>query len=445
LLAVLTGGAVAYAQVFAGDNGVFWLAGAFTGAVVAIAIVLQWRLGVFMLLAILPFESVINVGSLASGTKVLALLTFFSLGIALAKEPVLAERFMRLWRQPLTLAAFAFVLWSLASIVWAYNGGSVLAKTITFLGLFGLMVAVGMLEPRYLGLAWVVTLVSAALSVPAGYILPASGKMLEQGRFGTGGADPNAFAVALIIIFLVAFFGVTRYRALILLAAPVLMYGIFATQSRTALLALAGAPLLGMLVPWVAARMGGRTLLLYGIGFAALAGIALLVPTFADILSDRYATLTQYQNESTWAGRWSIWQAAFQVIATHPVLGVGAGNFGEAALTHSTQLFTMSAAAGEVTGVAHNMFLSVMAELGIVGLGLFLIVLFLALKAMLSLSRTYVLGAGLLLGFIAYGIGGMSLTAETDKLPYVIYGSILSLLLWRQQKNAPEDEPGQAP
>jgi hypothetical protein len=39
----------------------------------------------------------------------------------------------------------------------------------------------------------------------------------------------------------------------------------------------------------------------------------------------------------------------------------------------------------------------------------------------------------------------MSLTAETDKLPYVIYGSILSLLLWRQQKNAPEDEPGQAP
>jgi O-antigen ligase len=439
-LAVVSGAAVAYAQVFVGDNGPYMLVGAFMATVVAAAILLQWRLGGLILLAALPYEAVINAGALASGTKLLALLTFFSLALALVGEPELAERFMRLWQQPLTLAVLAFVLWSLASVLWAYNGGSALAKTITFIGLFGLMVVISMLEARYLVVAWAVIALSAALSVPAGYILPQSGKMLEQGRFGTGGADPNAFAIALVIIFLVAFFGVTRYRPLIYLAAPFLMYGIFATQSRTALVALAAAPLLGMLVPWVAVRMGGRTMLLYGMGVVALALIALIIPTFSEILSERYSTLTQYQDESTWSGRWSIWEGSFQVIASHPVLGVGAGNFGQAALNYSTHIFEASAAAGEATGVAHNMFLSVAAELGAVGLILFLGVLFFAFRALLALSRLSALGAGLLLGFVAYGIGGMSLTSETDKLPYVIYGSILSLLLWRELRYGPKGE-----
>ena len=114
------------------------------------AIVLQWRLGALLLVAALPFEAAINFGPVASGMKALALLTFVSLALALLTDQKLFERFARLWQQPLALAMLAFVLWVSVSILWASDKGAALRATLTFLGVFGLMVVIGLLESRYL-------------------------------------------------------------------------------------------------------------------------------------------------------------------------------------------------------------------------------------------------------------------------------------------------------
>ncbi|QYJ15076.1 hypothetical protein Rxycam_00888 [Rubrobacter xylanophilus DSM 9941] len=434
-LSILLGAAIAYSGALAGDRGRLLLVLVVLAAVFAFVVLVEWRIGVIALFGLLPYESVINFGTFASGTKALALLTFFSLGLTLLRSPELPARFARLWREPLTLAALAFAVWAASSVSWALRPEVALPKVTTFAGVCGLMLAVALLDHRSLPWAWGAALLGAAASVPLGYVLPKGEKMLEVGRFSPGGADPNAYACLLVVVFFVAYFGFRHRRMAVLLLTPVLFYGVFATQSRTALVVLVATPLAGLLVPRLAAWLGGRTLLLYALGATAFAGVVLLLPAVGGALIERYATLAEVQSEQTWSGRWSIWMGALQVISAHPLLGVGAGNFAYAAIDYSTMIAAFSAERGEFAGVAHNMFLSVASQLGLVGLALFLGTLALASGMAARLAQEEDLGVGLALGLIAFAVTGMSLTWEFEKIGYVLLGSLLSLRISRPEED----------
>jgi O-antigen ligase len=432
LLAVVVGAVVPYSERVGGDNGPYMLLGVLLAIAAAGAILLQWRIGALLLAAALPFESTINFGAIASGIKALALLTFVSFALALLTDRELFERFARLWQQPLTLAVFAFVLWVSASILWGLDKGRVLDATATFLGLFGLMVVIGSLERRYLVLAWACLAFSVILSVPAGYILPApeGSDMAVSGRFGPGGAGPNSYSCLVAIAFFASYFGVLRqHRMIAYLLAPVFLYGIIATGSRTGLIALAATPLLALVVPGLAARLSWRILPLYGLVATALVVIALAVPSVDEIALERYTTLSQVESEDTWNGRWALWQGALDVFTSHPILGVGAGNYAEAASNYSEYRSKRIASEGEVVGVAHNIPLGVASQLGLVGLILFLGVLFFAFKTAVPIARRSGLGTGILLGLIVSMIAGMTLSWESQKIVYVLFGSVLALQL----------------
>ena len=315
--------------------------------------------------------------------KALALLTFVSLTLALLMDQKLFERFARLWQQPLALAVLAFVLWISASILWASDKGEALRATVSFLGLLGLTVVIGLLERRYLLLAWAGFVFGAALSVPAAYILPlpADSDMAVSGRFGPAGADPNTYSLLVAIAFFAAYFALLRRHTIIAyLLAPVFLYGIFATGSRTGLIALVATPLLALFVPRLGARLGWRTLSMYVLGATAIAVIVLAIPSVGEPALERYMTVSQIKSEETWNGRWCNWEGALDIIASHPILGVGAGNYAEAALEYSESVQAHSASKGELAGVAHNMFLGVASQLGLVGLILFLGLLFLVVQ-----------------------------------------------------------------
>jgi O-antigen ligase len=448
LVAETVGAAVAYSQKFLGDSGPYLLVGALLVPAVAGAILLQWRLGALMLVGVLPFESIVTFGPVASGIKVLALLTFVSLALALLRDQKLFERFVRLWQQPLVLVMLAFMLWISVSILWASDKGAASGNTITFLGVFGLMVVIGMLERRYLVLTWTAFVFSAALSVPAGYILPLpeGSDMLESGRFGPGGAGPNSYACLVAIAFFVAYFGLPwRRRMIAYLLAPVFLYGIFATQSRTGLIALFATPLLAMFVPRLAGRLGWRILFMYALGAAALAVMVLVIPSVGGAAAERYSSLSQIQSEDTWNARWSIWQGAFQVIISHPLVGVGAGNFAQSTIENSTYIAAKSAAQGGLSGVAHNMFLGVTSELGLVGLILFVGVLFFTFRTALPIGQGSGLGTGIFLGLIVFMIAGMTLEWEYQKIVYVLVGSVLVLQLHQGQRATSPDEQEDIP
>jgi O-antigen ligase len=432
LLAVVVGAIVAYSQRFGGDNGPYILLGFLLAIAAAVAILLQWRLGALLLVATLPYSATINFGPVASGAKALSLLTFVSLVMALLTYQKLFERFMRLWEQPLVLAVLAFVLWSSFSILWASDKGETLRATLQFLGLWGLMVVIGLLERRYLLLAWAGLAFSAALSVPAGYILPlpSGSDMAVSGRFGPGGAGPNSYACIMAIAFFAVYFGLLRrHRMTAFLLAPVFVYGIFATASRTGLIALVATPLLALFVPRLGTRLGWRIVPMYVLGAAAIAVMVLAIPSVSERALDRYMALSQPQSEDTWSGRWSQWQGALDVTASHPILGVGAGNYAEATLGQSEKGFKQSLQKGKVAGLAHNIFLSVATQLGLVGLILWLGILFFLFKTAVPIAQESGLGAGIFLGLIVAMLAGVTLTWESEKMMYVLFGSVLALQL----------------
>jgi O-antigen ligase len=443
LLAVVVGAGVAYSERFGGDNGPYILLALLLAIAIAVAILLQWRLGGLLLVAAIPFESTIDFGPVASGTKALGFLTFVSLALALLRDQRLRERFVRLWQQPLAPTMGAFVLWVSASVLWASNEGDAARATVSFLGLLGLMVVIGMLEKRYLALAWAGLAFSAALSVPAGYILPVpeGADFSGSGRFMPGGTGPNSYSGNLAIAFFVAYFGVLRrHRMIALLLTPVFLYGIFATASRTGLVALVATPLLALLVPRLAPRLGLRILPVYVLGAAAIVVIVLAIPSVGERTMERYMTLSQVQSEETWNGRWGNWQGAFKVIDSHPILGVGAGNYAEAALNYSPTVQAHSdrkaSEAGDLSGVAHNTMLGVASQLGLVGLILFLGILFFAFKTAWPIAQRSDLGTGIFLGLIVAMIMGMTLTWENQKIVYVLFGSVLALQLHDSARRA---------
>ena len=444
LLAVIAGAVVAYSEKFGGDNGPYMLLGALLAIAAAVAILLQWRLGALLLLAALPFQPLLAFGPVAIGSKALPLLTFLSFALALLTDRKLFERFARLWQQPLTLAVLAFVLWVSVSILWASNKDVALRETLTFLGVFGLMVVIGSLERRYLVLAWTTLVFSAALSVPVGYMLPVpeGSDMAEAGRFALGGNGPNSYSLQLAIAFFLGYFGVLRrHRMIAYLLAPVFLYGIFTTQSRTGLVALIATPLLALLVPRLAARLGGwRILLVYVLGAAAVAMIVLAIPSVGESAWERYMTLSQVQSEDTWNGRWGNWQGTRDLIASRPILGVGAGNYARFAIEHSETVAAHSIRKGEFTGAAHNTVLSVASQLGLVGLILFLGVLFFLFKMAVPIGQRSNLGAAIFLGLIVSMIASMTLSWESYKLMYVLFGSVLALQLHDSARRAPSLE-----
>ena len=306
-----------------------------------------------------------------------------------------------------------------------------------------MMVVIGLLEKRYLVLAWAGLALTAALSVPGGYILPVpeGSDMAVSGRFGPAGTGPNSYSLNLVIAFFVAYFGALRRHGMIaLLLAPVFLYGIFATASRTGLVALVATPLLAFFVPRLAPRLGLRILPVYALGAAAIVVIVLAIPSVGERTLERYVTLSEYQSAETWNGRWSNWQGALKVIESHPILGAGAGNYGEAALDYSTTVQAHSAkkasAEGDIAGAAHNSILGVTSQLGLVGMILFVGILFFAFKAALPIAQRSDLGTGIFLGLIVAVIAGLTLTWENQKIVYVLIGSVLTLQLHDSTRRA---------
>ena len=193
---------------------------------------------------------------------------------------------------------------------------------------------------------------------------------------------------------------------------------------------LLATPLLMLWVPGAAKRSMKGLLITYSLLGLVFAGTIYVVPALGESILDRYATLSQYQSEDTWAGRWELWDAAFRMILSDPLrlfLGVGVGNFPDVAATYSSFAAWMNSGR-EGAATTHNIFLSIASELGLVGLALFLSVLFLAFRQAWALvGRGSAVGVGLLFGLVAYTVMGLTTSWEVQKIGYFLLGSILAL------------------
>jgi O-antigen ligase len=140
---------------------------------------------------------------------------------------------------------------------------------------------------------------------------------------------------------------------------------------------------------------------------------------------------TDYDAGGLQEARWNIWMTGLQLMFTHPLLGVGAGAF------EIAEGMTHYGVAAQKWSAAHNSFIQVGAELGIVGLILMLTLIYHALANCRAVARwarrdpsrqPYLsLASALEVGLIAFIVGGFLLSQGYSYMFYFLLAMATAL------------------
>jgi len=157
-------------------------------------------------------------------------------------------------------------------------------------------------------------------------------------------------------------------------------------------------------------------------------------------------------------GRTDIWTVGWRMVEDHPVRGIGAGNFEFTSIHYLIQPgiiqfdeFFLSA-----PKVAHNSYLQVLAETGIVGLILFLGMMVIGLTCLYKAGRAAmrigdrdlrILSQGLFLATLSVIVANFFISEQLAKLPWLLLAmgpAMLAIAREREQAAPDRLEPGTA-
>lgn len=161
--------------------------------------------------------------------------------------------------------------------------------------------------------------------------------------------------------------------------------------SRAAAYGLASAALLGLVLTysrgaWVSTGAGLLALLpALKKGSWILPGALLVAGAFATsgAVLERLGSITTAGNDPAFTSRFEIMRASLDLVAEHPLLGVGLGNFQVAYGNLMVQNLPLLSYSLGVPPQAHNLFVNLAAEVGLVGLLAFVALLVVAFRKML--------------------------------------------------------------
>jgi O-antigen ligase len=197
--------------------------------------------------------------------------------------------------------------------------------------------------------------------------------------------DPNELAAVLVagLMLGAALARLARSPALKILAATasvLCLATVFLTLSRGGMIALAAALTAGVL-------FGGRARPTFVVVAALIAFST--VAYFTAVATPAARDRITHSDGGT--GRTDLWTVGWRVFKANPVVGVGGGNFQVSSLHYVLEPGTLKRAdlVVERHEVTHNMYLQTLAELGIVGLALFLSIIGACLACALRAARTF--------------------------------------------------------
>lgn len=287
-----------------------------------------------------------------------------------------------------TFVLLSFVAWVALSTVWAEDPGESIGALYRYalnaLLFFIVYTAVRTRQEA----VWVVAafLLGAVISATYGIGNPAEAGARDEGRLGGAGVNPNELAALLVAALALASAFAAGWRRTPLvrfLAVVVIAFctaGIVLSFSRGGFVALAVA-LVAAIV------LGGR----WRVPMIGFAGIVIVLSMgyfalFADPQQRERITAVDGG-----AGRTDIWAVGWRMAQVNPVGGIGAGNF-----PVSSVRFLLAPGAiradqyiVDEPQVAHNMYLELLAEEGVVGLALFLCILGFGVTSALRAASTF--------------------------------------------------------
>jgi O-antigen ligase len=221
-------------------------------------------------------------------------------------------------------------------------------------------------EERHVRWILIAFVVGATVSVMAGFAvsgLDPSSAAEEEGRLSGGGGDPNYLAAGLVPALVLGGAIFTRYRhpigrLAVAFAMAIIMAGLVATQSRGGIVAAFAAALAALVV-----LRHHRAQVLAG-----LVVVATVAGLWFAAFPSAWQRVTEYEGGGT--GRTDLWRVALRVNGAHPFQGIGLGNFeAEAKLfVRRPGQLTYVRLIVDRPHVAHNTYLQILAESGIIGL-----------------------------------------------------------------------------
>jgi O-antigen ligase len=238
---------------------------------------------------------------------------------------------------------------------------------------------------------------------------------------GLAGGDNSAaryLVVALIFLFSLLTSSAGKLQRLAVLAAiGIVTLGVLVTGSRTGLLLLVAAGGMLILRDFNAARRLETT-------FALLLALAIVWFFASNIVSILSTILPAIQGGTDTVGiRYRLWQAGLRMWQDHPIHGVGIGQYPTYLAAYGQDLL-----AERYLGLgAHNMYIQVLAETGLVGLGLFLAMVGSSLLSLwhgvrsASSERKRLLSTWLIV-LVVMLLGGLTKQDQYDKLIWFSLG-----------------------
>ena len=312
----------------------------------------------------------------------------------LSREPVLAA------------ALLLMAAWAVASAMWAEAPDAAQTSAQRFILNFILFpIALVAVRTRlHMSALTIVFVIGAFTAASFGLLEGSLTDPAAENRLAGAGINPNQLGSYLVVamVFCVAFAVNPRWspsaRAASIAAAGVAGIGVFLTLSRGALVGMAVAFLLA---PFVAGR--GRRARALAVVLTAALGAVLWFAAVAP--ADAVERVTN-PGRSGGSGRADLWRVGWRMVEDQPIQGVGAGNFPEASIRYLLRPGATERDEFIVDDkkVAHNVYLTVLTEIGLVGLLLFLLIIAMCLRATLRAAGRFARDGDLTMELLARGL-----------------------------------------
>jgi O-antigen ligase len=358
----------------------------------------------------LPWENVISAGGVAIGSRLTGAL---ALGIALITVAI-TGRFRRL--HAFHVAALLFVIWAAVELTIFFGTGRPPNKFFTYVQLSLVLWMIWELArswQRQLGLMIAYVFGSYVAAFDTFLLYHREAGALR--RFTAAGTDPNDLAMTLALALPMAWYlGMSHRRPLIRWICrgylPIGVVAIGLTGSRGGLLTTIVALLI---VPLTMGKLTPGRLVTAILILAASAGLA--IRYIPHTIVQRLGTTGSEVEDASFGHRMKLWRAGFHAFERRPFTGFGTGSF----------VGAITPEMGSNSNVAHNTYLSVLVEQGIVGLILYLmmfVAVYRSVRRLPKLERRFALT---LLATLAVAI--LPLTWEDRKPVWFVLAALLGL------------------
>lgn len=353
-----------------------------------------------------------------------------------------------------------YLTWNVVSVAWAEDSAATLISSLSFALNFMLFPVAysAVRKPSDLRPLLVAFVIGAGIAAVYGVIAQPDATALVSSPTAAAGlnrlsgsiGDPNELATLLaagVGVSTALIFDSSRSAAFRIIsagAALILLTGILITLSRGGLVALAAALLAAVFV-----STGRFRIMTVG----AVTAILAVAGVFFFAVASQAARDRILETDGG-SGRTDIWSVGWRMVEDQPVRGVGGGNFKISSIHYllAPGVLEFDQYIVDQPSVAHNAYLQVLAETGVIGLALFLIAVVAciacAAQAMRRLRRLgdqegALLAAGVIAGTVALLAGFFFLSEEHSKHLWLLLalGPAVLGAARRSEETASGEEP----